>query len=144
MSFIRNLFDLSFQEYVTKKIIKFLYVVALIGVAIFSLITFIGGLIQIGDSAIYILTIIVVPIMALVMVIALRVYFELLIIIFQVAEDVRDIAWSVTKGQKAPSAAPMPPPAPYPQYAQQPYQQYPQYPQYPQQPPQPPQPPSAG
>lgn len=158
MSFFKALFDFSFQSYVTNKIIKVLYVIALIVEALGAVIMLIVGLVQIGQPArlgggpAWLLSIIFVPIAFFLIVIATRVYFELLIIIFQVAENIRDMAWALTKGQKAPTAAPTPPPAPqFPTYGQQ--QQYPygqpqqpqppqQYPQYPQYPPQTPQPPS--
>ncbi len=158
MSFFKALFDFSFQTYVTNKIIKILYVIALVMEALGAVIMLIMGLFQIGQPARvgggagWLLSLIVVPIAFILGVIATRVYFELLIVIFQVAENLRDITWAVTKGQKAPVAASTPPqPQSFPQYGQpqqayppypqQPQQQYPQYPQYPQ-PPQPPQPPS--
>ncbi len=159
MSFFKSLFDFSFQTYVTNKIIKVLYVIALIMEALGAVILLIMGLVQVGQPARlgggagWLLSFIAVPIMFILWVIATRVYFELLIVIFQVAENVRDMSWALTKGQKAPTAAPTPPQPQYPQYGQPPQQQqypqygqppqqqYPQYPQYPQ-PPQTPQPPT--
>ena len=163
MSFFRALFDFSFSEFITIKIIKILYVIAIILLAL----TWIGGLIGFfAQGGLYILLgLIVAPIGFILSVIFVRVIYEILIVIFGIAEHTRDMAWALTGGRKAPGGPLMPPqqqapyppqpqpqpymppqpppqqprPQTYPQYPQQPPQQPPQYPSYPQQPPQPPQ-----
>ena len=142
MSFFKALFDFSFTEFVTTKIIKFLYVVTMILAALMWL----GALIYcftLGEAAVVIGAIIVCPIAFFLQVIFTRVGLEILIVVFGIAEHTRDMAWAMTGGRKAPAAnSPIPPqypqqpPAPqYPQYPQQP-QQPPAAPQYPQYPPQ--------
>jgi hypothetical protein len=149
MSFFRALFDFSFSEFVTPKIIKILYVIALILVGLASLGFMIAMFSQGGGWIL--LGLLFAPIMFVLYVIFVRVGYEILIVLFQIAENTRDMAWALTGGRKAPSAAPAQPQYPqYPQQAQYPQQQYPQqqpqspqqpqqppqYPQYPQQPPQ--------
>lgn len=146
MSFFRALFDFQFKEFVVTKVIKILYLLTVIALAIGSLILLVVGLIQIGQptrlggGAGWLLSIIVVPIMFLLALIVTRIYFEMTIFIFLFFENIRDITFALTKGNKAPVAmpTPVPPQQPYPPYAQPPQPpQYPQYPQYPQSPQQP-------
>lgn len=142
-SFFHALFDLSFSEYITTKIIKVLYVIALIVAAI----TWLGMLVfslfvlsRNGGGAFAVLGgIIFCPIGFIIQVIVVRIGYEILIVVFGIAENVHDMTWALTGGRKAPSHNP---PAPqYPQPGQYQYPQQPPQPQYPpQQPPQPPQP----
>lgn len=151
MSFFSALFDFSFKEYVTTKIIKFLYVVAIILAALLWLGVLIASFTQ--GVGYVIGAIIICPIGFFLQVIFTRVGYEILIVVFGIAEGVRDMAFSLTGGRKAPVAPPPQPqypqyqqppqqvpqaPQQYPQYPQQPPQQPPQYPQYPQYPQQPP------
>ncbi len=169
MSFFRALFDFSFSEFVTTKIIKILYVISIILAALgwlFFLITSLasaGGYFGTGVWGV-LGGLIGAPIGFVLTVIFSRVGYEILIVLFGIAEHTRDMAWALTGGRKAPGGPALPqqqgpyppqpqpynPPQPppqqprpqaYPQYPQQPTQQPPQYPQYPQQPQQPPQPP---
>ena len=156
MSFFRALFDFSFSEFVTTKIIKILYVITIIIAALVWL-GFLVAMFASGNGIWGILAgLIGAPIGFVLQVVFTRVGYEILIVVFGIAEHTRDMAWALTGGRKAPAAGPQfpPQPQPQPQYAQQPQpQQYaapqpprpqPQYPpqQYPQQPPQqPPQPP---
>jgi hypothetical protein len=159
MSFFRALFDFSFSEFVTTKIIKVLYVLSIILAALIWLVAFFGMVTQGGIMIL--VGLIAAPIGFVFQVIFTRVGYELLIVLFGIAEHTRDMAWALTGGRKAPTGPALPqqqpqyPPQPqqyaapqpqqprpqaYPQYPQQPPQQQPpQYPQYPQQPPQPPQ-----
>ena len=170
MSFFKALFDFSFSEFVTTKIIKILYVITIIIAALVWL-GFMVAMFSSRSSGWGVLGgLIIAPIGFVVQVIFIRVGYEILIVVFGIAENTRDMAWALTGGRKAPPTAPVPaaPPKPqyptqqqYPQYPQQapqarpvqpqqyppqqppqPSQQYPQYPQYPQQPPQ--QPPAGG
>ena len=173
MAFFKALFDFSFNEFVTTKIIKVLYGITLVIAAL----VWLGVLVAMFSSGNGILGVlgglIIAPIGFVVQVIFTRVGYEILIVVFGIAENTRDMAWALTGGRKAPSASPVPaappkpqyPPQPqYPQYpqqarpAQQPQPQFPpqqppqppaqqppqQYPQYPQYPQQPPQPPAGG
>jgi outer membrane biosynthesis protein TonB len=150
MSFFRALFDFSFSEYITTKIIKFLYVVTIIIAALVWLGALIFSFTQ--KSALAVIgAIIFCPIAFILQVIFTRVGYEILIVVFGIAEHTRDMAWALTGGRKAPPTAPPAPPKPQPQYPQYPQQpappqtpptppvsQYPQYPPAPQPPQQPP------
>jgi hypothetical protein len=137
MSFFKTLFDFSFSEYVTTKIIKFLYVVTIIIAALTWLGVLIFSLGQRNALAV-IAALILCPIAFVLQVIFTRVGYEILIVVFGIAEHTRDMAWALTGGRKAPPATPPAPVQPqYPAYPPQPSAP-PQYPQYPQTPPQPP------
>lgn len=149
MGFFKALFDFSFSSFITTKIIKFLYVVMVILTALGMIFLIISSIATSRGSAAWLLVLLFAPIGFILYVILFRMGFELTIVLFQIAENIRDMSWSITKGQKAPGAGGGLPPSPvYPQqfgYPPQPPQpQYPQYPQYPQQPPQQPQNPSGG
>ena len=156
MSFFKALFDFSFSEFITTKIIKLLYILTIIIAAL----VWLGFMVAMFSSKSGILGVLAgligAPIGFAVQVIFTRVGYEILIVVFGIAEHTRDMAWALTGGRKAPPATPVqaapprpqvPPQQQYPQYPQQqarpaqpqyppqqqPPQQYPQYPQQPQQ-----------
>ncbi len=147
MSFLKALFDFSFSEYITTKIIKFLYVITIILAAVMWLFIFGSAVSSWRVSALTVIgAIIFCPIGFVLQVIFTRVGYEILIVVFGIAEHTRDMAWALTGGRKAPPAVPPARVQPqYPPYPPQPAApQYPQYPPaQPQQPQQPPQPPAA-
>ncbi len=141
MAFFKALFDFSFSEFVTTKIIKVLYGIMLVIAALIWL-GFLVAMFSSGNGILGVLAgLIGAPIGFVVQVIFTRVGYEILIVVFGIAENTRDMAWALTGGRKAPSASPAPAAPPKPQYPPQP--QYPQYPQQarPAQPPQPQYPP---
>lgn len=147
MSFLKTLFDFSFSEYITTKIIKFLYGITIILAALIWLGILGTAVFQRGNTALVVLgALIFCPIGFILQVVFTRVGYEILIVVFGIAEHTRDMAWALTGGRKAPPAVPPARAQPqYPPYPPQPAApQYPQVPpQRPQQPQQPPQPPAA-
>ena len=98
--FFAALFDLSFSELVTTKIIKVLYVLGLIGAGIYSLILLVMmvmsslGLSQSNAAMgilLLLLSLVVTPLIFLVFVIAVRVYMEMIIIMFRIADNTAEI-----------------------------------------------------
>lgn len=90
--FFAGLFDLSFSSFITTKIIKFLFGLWLI----LSVLMFLGGVIsgiaRLGDEALQgILIIVLSPIAALLYMIIGRIYFELVIVLFRIAENIGEI-----------------------------------------------------
>jgi hypothetical protein len=89
-TFFGALFDFSFSEFITTRIIKVLYILAIIlsglaGLGIFA--TFAS---QGGTAAIF--GLVLAPIVFLVYVIVARVWMEIIIVIFRIAEYAREIA----------------------------------------------------
>jgi hypothetical protein len=90
--FFAGLFDLSFSSFVTTKIIKALYVfwMAVTGVAF--VIGIVGGIFRIGDDpAVGILMVLATPLAALLYIVLGRIYLELLIVLFRIAENIGEI-----------------------------------------------------
>ncbi len=88
--FFQALFDLSFSEFITTRIIKVLYVLAVIGIGLFSLVLFLGFA-RSGVAGL-IGGLIVAPLVFLLYVIFARVWLELVMVIFRIADYTRQIA----------------------------------------------------
>jgi len=84
--FFVKLFDLSFTEFITPRIIKLLFVLAIIISGIAALVMFFAGIVQGGASAL--LAIILVPLVFLLYVIIARVWLELIMVMFRIAGNI--------------------------------------------------------
>jgi ABC-type uncharacterized transport system permease subunit len=89
-NFLEALFDLSFSDFVTTRLIKVLYILGIVVAAVSAIMTLLGG-IQAGAAA-GLVAVLLAPVMFFVAVIALRVWLELVIVIFRIAETLREIA----------------------------------------------------
>lgn len=94
--FIGSLFDFSFSSFVTPTIIKIIYGLMLLGVALYTLAVFVMGAMAVfqGGSQIIIgiaMIIIGCPLVIVVGTIVMRIYAELLVIVFRIAETLVDI-----------------------------------------------------
>lgn len=102
---LASLFDLDFQYFITLRFIKVIYVIALAGIGLVSLVLFVSlALRGIGGLA---AAVVVVPVVALFYLILARVYLELIALLFRIAEHTSVLA-SVMGGP--PSAGPGLPP----------------------------------
>jgi hypothetical protein len=89
--FFGRLFDLSFNEFVTTSIIKVLYILAIIGSAIGALVI-LGGMFASGSFGGILMGLILAPVIFIVYVIMARVWLEVLIVIFRIAENTAKLA----------------------------------------------------
>ncbi|REE96041.1 DUF4282 domain-containing protein [Thermomonospora umbrina] len=99
--FFGSLFDFSFDNFVAPKLIKFLFVVNLILISLFAIIYVIAGFAFMAsgtDSGAVggLIIIIIAPIAWFLGVMATRVWLELLIVMFKISEDIKDIRDSRT------------------------------------------------
>lgn len=88
--FINTLFDLSFTRFISETLISVLYMVAIIlaGIAVI-----VGVITAFTTEIIYgVTSIILAPIIFFIYVIAVRVLFEFVIVIFRIADHARQIA----------------------------------------------------
>jgi len=83
--FFGSLFDLSFKEFVTIRIIKVLFVLAIIASGIGALALFIGGIA--GGGARAFISIILAPIVFFLYVLLARIWLEVIIVLFRIAEN---------------------------------------------------------
>jgi hypothetical protein len=107
--FFGALFDFSFKEFVTTKLIKILYVLGMIGIIIGSLGMIFGGISQGGSAAF--MGLIGGLLFFLLAMIWLRVSLELIIVIFRINENVARIAGQEAEQPPAPPASPQGPQA---------------------------------
>lgn len=89
-SFFGSLFDFSFSSFITPKIIKILFVIGLILVVILTLFYII--LAFVSHIAFGVVVLILSPIIFLLYMLAVRIYLELLIVIFRIQGDIAEIA----------------------------------------------------
>lgn len=97
--FLGSLFDISFTEFVTTRIIKVLFVLAIIASGIGALVLLIGGIADGGAEAF--VAIILAPITFFLYVILARVWLEVIIVLFRIAENTNKLV-EQTKGKGEP------------------------------------------
>lgn len=79
------LFDLSFSEFVTTRIIKFLFILGIISAAIWALVAVVGGFREgVGKGLLWL---VLSPVIFLFLVFVSRVWCELIIVVFRIAEN---------------------------------------------------------
>jgi len=88
--FFKTLMDFSFSSLIAPKVVKFIYVIAIIACALSSLSIVITGFTTSVASGFLLL--IFSPVIFVLMVIMARIYLELIIVIFRIAEDIQKIA----------------------------------------------------
>lgn len=99
--FFGSLFDFSFDNFVAPKLIKFLFVLSLILISVAAIGWVIFGFAAMasGDDTgalVGLLTIVLAPIIWFLYVMGARVWLELLIVVFKISEDLKDIRDSRT------------------------------------------------
>ena len=89
--FFAALFDWSFSRFVTSQLVSVLYILFLIVIGLGLLVSLVSGLFQLfrGDIGGAFFTIIFSPLAAIIAVVIARVYLELVIVIFKIAENTR-------------------------------------------------------
>lgn len=89
--FFQSLFDLEFNEFITKRVVSTLFVISVVVAALFSLGIIIDGF---TDSFFWglIKLLIIAPLVFLLMVIFARVALEVVLVIFRIADNVSILA----------------------------------------------------
>ena len=88
--FLGALFDFSFSEFITIKLIKTLYILGIIFSTIMAIIFIVSGFnISTGVGIIFL---ILSPIFFLLYVIVIRIWLEIIIVIFKIAENTKQLA----------------------------------------------------
>ena len=85
--FCSCLFDLSFSDFITKKVIKIIYMIGIAIAGIAAIILIVRAFY--GSFATGLVHIIAAPIVFVLIVIALRIYLELILIFFRIEENTR-------------------------------------------------------
>ncbi len=92
-SFFATLFDVNMTEMVTPKIIRVLYILGLLAIGLGMVTAIISAIIGVGTGGFtgILIALITAPIGAFVAVIFLRVYLELIILLFNIYDQLKDI-----------------------------------------------------
>ena len=91
-NFFAELFDLSFSSFVTPKVVKVLYVISIIGVGIFFLMSIYQAFAYSQGFGSTLLMLIIAPIGACLLLILARIYMELILVAFRIADKITKIA----------------------------------------------------
>lgn len=86
-NFFSSLFDLSFKTFITSKLISFLFGAGVIGGGIFGVVTIIGSFTRSVGTGM--LMLIVTPLIYIAGIIVLRIWLELVMVIFKIEENTR-------------------------------------------------------
>ncbi len=98
---IGTIFDLSFDKFITTKVIKFLLVVAMVANAIVTIAVIVS--VWQGSTWLGILALILSPVIYLLLMLASRIYLELIIVAFRIVEHVSGIEELLKKKEVAPA-----------------------------------------
>lgn len=90
--FWSSLFDLSFKSFITPRIVKLLFILAIIGSAVFALIVFASGISMMNYSGGGLLLVLLSPVVFVAGVVYSRVFLELTIVLFRMEEYLSEIA----------------------------------------------------
>lgn len=88
--FFEALFDISFTSFVTTRLVKVIYALGIIGAAIVSL-WFIGAAVEVGRGGAVVFALVFAPVLFLVAVTLTRLYLELAIVVFRIADHAAEI-----------------------------------------------------
>ena len=99
--FFHAIFDLSFNDFVTTKIVKGIYILAMLVAALVGLGALIQGLL--GDGLMSkVGGLVLGPLFFLLIIVSTRIWLELVIVIFRIAEHASEIAMLHRKATNAP------------------------------------------
>ena len=103
------LLDLSFRTFITISIIRIIYILGLVGIGLFWLITMVSALMAMGDEPLAALfTMLIATFIGLISIILWRVYLEIVVVFFRIAENTSIMAGR-TNGDEALRAFPVVP-----------------------------------
>jgi hypothetical protein len=98
-SFLLSFFDVSMKEMITPKIIRVLYIIGLVGIGLGALVAILTAIFTVGSTGVgsLIATIIAAPLGAFIGVVFLRVYLEIIILLFNIYDQLKEIRKSLTR-----------------------------------------------
>lgn len=105
-SFLEALMDTRFDSLITPRIVRVLYIVAMIGIAIGAVVSIIGAFTNSASSGI--ITLILSPFIALLFLTFVRLFLESIMVFFKIREAADEIVDNTERPGAA--AAPQPPP----------------------------------
>jgi ABC-type transport system involved in cytochrome c biogenesis permease component len=99
-SFFEAMFDFSFSEFVTARIIPIVY-----GILIFAaFLGAVGAATTVSQATNFLVALIVFPVVLLLGILAARIYTEMIMVMFKIAEHTRDTARNTAAARAEPAA----------------------------------------
>ncbi len=97
--FLLSLFDVNMKEMITPKIIRVLYIIGLVGIGLGALGAIVTAIFTVGSAGIgsLIAAIIAAPLGAFIGVVFLRVYLEIIILLFNIYDQLKEIRKSLIR-----------------------------------------------
>jgi hypothetical protein len=91
--FFGALFDMSFSEFVTIKFIRILYIILLLIIAIAFVLAIIAGFVSMFTNSFWsgLWQILLAPVGAIISVVLTRIWLEVLVVVFRIAENTTDL-----------------------------------------------------
>jgi hypothetical protein len=93
--FFGSLFDFTFDNFIAPKLVRFLFVLSMIGLSISTIVMMIAGLATLTQDGsaklVGLLLIVLAPLAWFVGLIVIRLYLELAIVMFKISDDLKDI-----------------------------------------------------
>jgi hypothetical protein len=114
--FLASLFDPSFSSLITTKVIKVIYILSMILIALGALVLVVAAFSNSAGAGLFVL-VIVAPFVSLLYLIYTRVLLEVIIALFRIMETNAELVAlqrAASSGPAAPSTPPPPPPTPMP------------------------------
>lgn len=114
--FLASLFDPSFSSLITTKVIKVIYILSMILIGLGALVLVVAGFADSVGVGLFVL-VVVAPFISLIYLIYTRVLLEVIIALFRIMETNAELVAlqrAASTGPAGPSTAPPPPPAPMP------------------------------
>lgn len=98
-SFLLSLFDVRMKEMITPKIIRVLYIIGLVGIGLGALGAIVTAIFTVGSTGVgsLIAAIIAVPLGAFIGVVFLRVYLEIIVLLFNIYDQLKEIRKSLIR-----------------------------------------------
>jgi hypothetical protein len=98
-SFLLSLIDVSMKEMITPKIIRVLYIIGLVGIGLGALGAIVTAIFTVGSTGVgsLIAAIIAAPLGAFIGVVLLRVYLEIIILLFNIYDQLKEIRKSLIR-----------------------------------------------
>ncbi len=97
--FLAGLFDMSFSEFVTIRLIKVLYIIGIIGAVFAGLLFIVGGFSNGAGTGI--LFLLLSPILVGIYILMVRIWLELIIVVFRIAENTSQLVKIKKEGVSA-------------------------------------------
>ena len=90
-SFFGSLFDFSFSRFITLRLVKFLYIISVISLVLVMIGVIIAGFTEAVSGVEVVGYIVLGPVLSFLYLLAIRIWFELVVVVFRIGETATEI-----------------------------------------------------